>query len=145
MESTLVNNSGSLNVGRTIFQKTCYILTRCGIPTGFRFAEGSYGPYSEDVKNAITALSNGNYMTERKLGNMLETVVNKSFKLDEKQFTAAEIATADQTVDLMSRIKSTSQAEMIGTVLFAYDELYSQQENPTEVAILERIHEWKHW
>ncbi len=36
----------SLSVGRTIFQKVCYVLTRLGIPTGFNFVEGNYGPYA---------------------------------------------------------------------------------------------------
>ena len=42
----------SLHVGRVIFQKICYVLTRSGIQTGFVFKKGSYGPYSAEVKKA---------------------------------------------------------------------------------------------
>lgn len=62
----LNNDAYSLSVGRTIFQKVCYILTRAGVNTGFNFVEGSYGPYSKEIKDVITILSNTNYMTEKR-------------------------------------------------------------------------------
>src|SRR6266542_2172078 len=37
-------------VGRTIFQKICYVLTEMGVHTGFHFAKGSYGPFAGEVK-----------------------------------------------------------------------------------------------
>lgn len=132
----------SLNVGRTIFQKICYILTRVGIPTGFQFVESSYGPYSKEVKDAITVLSNANYLTERKLGRMVETVVSPSFVLPRNQFTDEEINRADCAFDLLSRIKSTDQAEMIATVLFSYDAL-QKSEQPTEQSVYDHVMEWK--
>ena len=132
----------SLNVGRTIFQKVCYILTRAGIPTGFNFVEGSYGPYAKEVKDAITVLSNANYMTERKLGRMVETVVSPSFTLPRDMFTDKEIERADYAFDLLSRIKSTDQAEMIATVLFSYDGL-QKEEKPTEQQVYNHVMEWK--
>lgn len=132
----------SLSVGRTIFQKICYILTRVGIPTGFNFVEGNYGPYSNDVKEAIITLSNANYMTERQLGKMVETVVTPSFKLPDGMFTDKEIALADQAFDLMSRIKSTDQAELVATVLFSYDGL-RKKEKPTEQQVYDHVLEWK--
>ena len=132
----------SLNVGRTIFQKICYILTRVGIPTGFQFVESIYGPYSKEIKDAITVLSNANYMTERKLGRMVETVVSPSFVLPRNQFTDEEINRADCAFDLLSRIKSADQAEMIATVLFSYDAL-QKSEQPTEQSVYDHVMEWK--
>lgn len=132
----------SLNVGRTIFQKICYILTRVGIPTGFNFVEGNYGPYSKEVKDVITTLSNANYMTERQLGKMVETVVTPQFKLPDGAFNDEEIGLADQAFDLMSRIKSTDQAELITTVLFSYDGL-KKNEQPTEQQIYDHVLGWK--
>lgn len=132
----------SLNVGRTIFQKVCYILTRAGIPTGFHFVEGSYGPYAKEVKDAITALSNANYMTERRLGRMVETIVAPSFVLPRHMFTEAEINRADDAFDLLSRIKSTEQAEMIATVLFSYDGI-AKKEQPTEQQVYDHVMQWK--
>lgn len=132
----------SLSVGRTIFQKICYVLTRTGIPTGFHFSKSTYGPYAKEVKTAITVLSNTNYMTERQLGQMVETVVDSSFTLPINLFTPEEIACADRTFDLLSRVKSTAQAEMIATVLFSYDEL-SQSAQPTEQQIYDYVMDWK--
>lgn len=135
----------SLNVGRTIFQKVCYILTRTGIPTGFHFVESSYGPYAKEVKEAITVLSNANLMTERKLGRMVETVVTPSFVLPQNMFTEDEIGRADYAFDLLSRIKSTDQAEMIATVLFSFDGI-AQTQQPTEQQVYDHVMGWKpHW
>jgi len=135
----------SINVGRTIFQKVCYVITRVGIPTGFTFAEGSYGPYSNEVKSAITVLSNANLMTERKFGKMVETVVTPDFKLPDDTFTKEEIDKANRAFDLLCRVKNTDHAEMIATVLFSYDELDAHSQ-PTEQQVFDHVMQWKpHW
>lgn len=135
----------SLNVGRTIFQKICFVLTRTGIPTGFHFSEGFYGPYSPEVKEAINALSNANLMNERQLGKMVETIVNPRFRLNKRSFTTSELKKTNATIDLLSRIKNTDQAEMISTVLFTFDELNMKNSRVTEKEIVEHIHQWKKW
>lgn len=138
----------SLSVGRTIFQKICYLLTRVGIPTGFNFVRGSYGPYAQEVKNAITVLSNTNYMTECQSGKMIETVVSPLFKLPKDLFTQEELERADSTFDLLSRVKSTEQAEIITTVLFSYDSISKEQSNPqiTDQQVFDEVMSWKpHW
>ena len=139
----LNNDQYSLNVGRTIFQKVCYVLTRAGIPTGFHFAEGSYGPYSSEVKEAITVLSNANMMTERQLGRMIETVVSPSFTIPMDQFTRDEIRKSNRAVDLLSRIKSTDHAEMVATVLFSYEELEKASEIIYDIDIFNHVLKWK--
>ena len=133
----------SLNVGRTIFQKVCYILTRAGIPTGFNFTEGSYGPYASEVNHAIMALSNANLMRERQLGRMVETVVTHDFKLPDNTFTAAELSRANYAVDLLTRIKSTDHAEMVATVLFSYDELFTKSSMVTDIDVFNHVLSWK--
>jgi O-acetyl-ADP-ribose deacetylase (regulator of RNase III)/uncharacterized protein YwgA len=133
----------SLSVGRTIFQKVCYILTRAGIPTGFHFVEGSYGPYSSEVKEAITVLSNSNLMTERQLGKMIETVVSPDFKFPYSQFTPEEMQKSDRAVDLLSRIKSTNHAEMVATVLFSYEELERESDKIKDIDIFNHVLQWK--
>lgn len=135
----------ALNVGRTIFQKICYVLTRNGIPTGFHFTEGNYGPYSSEVKDAIKALSNANLMNERQLGKMVETVVTPNFHLNELDYTTDELQKTSDTVNLLSRIKNTEQAEMISTILFSFDELRQYNSAVTEKAIFDHIHDWKKW
>ena len=142
----MLNNSEyALNVGRTIFQKICYILTREGVSTSFKFVEGSYGPYSPDVKKAVLSLSNANLMSERQLGKMVETIVDPSFKLDYSKYSDKDIQSTKKTIDLLSRVKSTDQAEMISTILFAFDELKLKSSNVTEREILDHIHIWKRW
>lgn len=133
----------SLNVGRTIFQKVCYVLTRTGIPTGFHFTEGSYGPYAEEVRDATAALSNANLMTEKQFGRMIETVVVPGFKLPSNTFTADELQRADYAIDLLTRIKSTDHAEMVATVLFSYDELSAQSSQVTDFDIFNHVLSWK--
>ena len=139
----LNNDKYSLNVGRTIFQKVCYVLTRAGIPTGFHFTEGSYGPYSPEVKEALTVLSNANLMTERQLGRMIETVVSSSFKISKDQFTPEEIRKANRAVDLLSRIKSTDHAEMVATVLFSYEELENASTTVKDIDLFNHVLRWK--
>ena len=56
--------------GRTIFQKICYILTKQGVDTGFQFERNSYGPFADEVKEAINVLANNNWVTEQQLGQM---------------------------------------------------------------------------
>ena len=142
----LNNDRYSLNVGRTIFQKICYLLTYAGIQTGFVFNEGSYGPYSNEAKQAVAALSNANLISERNLGRMVETVVSPDFKFDASAYTQDEISRADKTFDLLSRITSTEQAEIIATVLFSYDELCGKNNQVTEKQIFDYVITWKpHW
>ncbi len=133
----------SLNVGRTIFQKVCYILTRAGIPTGFHFREGNYGPYAGEVKEAIVALSNANLMTEKQLGRMVEAVVSPIFRLPNDMFTVDEMTRANHAIDLLSRIKSTDHAEMVATVLFSYDELLKSHPEVKDIDVLNHVLSWK--
>lgn len=142
----LNNDKYSLSVGRTIFQKVCFVLTRAGVKTGFKFVEGSYGPYSKEIKDVITVLSNANYMTERRLGRMVETVVSPSFKLNFEDYSREDIENTERAIDLLSRIKSTEHAEMITTVLFAFDELKQKNHNVTDEDVINHIVRWKpHW
>lgn len=139
----LNNDKYSLSVGRTIFQKICYILTRAGVKTGFHFVEGSYGPYTKEIKNVITVLSNANYMTEKKLGRMVETVVSPSFQLNFDDYTEEDLRNTEHAIDLLSRVKSTDHAEMIATVLFSYDELKKDNLAVTDEDIIHHVIKWK--
>jgi O-acetyl-ADP-ribose deacetylase (regulator of RNase III)/uncharacterized protein YwgA len=109
-------------VGRTIFQKICYVLTEMGVPTGFEFGKGSFGPFSADVKPALHEFANRNWVQEAPLGRMLALRVGEQFEKERNKFRS-EIEqhrkTIDKTVDLFSRIKDTEQAEEVLTVLFA--------------------------
>jgi len=135
-------------VGRTIFQKICYILTKQGVDTGFQFERNSYGPFATEVKEAINVLANNNWVMEQQLGKMTALRVGP-------EYSKARVALAeelkpfqrkiDKTVDLFSRIKNTDQAEEVATVIFAVQNL-KQERKPEEVSeadLFNYILEWK--
>ena len=112
----------ALKVGRTIYQKICYVLTRNGVDTGFSFSKGSYGPFSSQVKDSITALANANLIIEKQLGKMISLNVSDGFEFHKEKYTDEELNAVKKTNDLFGRVKSTEQAEMIATVLYSYDQ-----------------------
>jgi hypothetical protein len=103
-----------------------------GVPTGFQFSKGSYGPFSNDVKAALHSFANRNWLHEQQLGRMLAIRVTSQYEQERnrhgdqiKRFRS-EI---DKAVDLFSRIKTTEQAEEMLTVLFASRQL--EEANPS--------------
>lgn len=136
----------SLKVGRTIYQKICYVLTRNGIDTGFTFSKGYYGPYSTDVKNSITALANTNLITEQTLGRMVSLSVSSHVIIQKNKFSQEEWSAMKKTVDLFGRVKSTEQAEMIATVLYSYDDLNRKDQKISDEDVYNYVMSWKpHW
>lgn len=135
-------------VGRTIFQKICYVVTEMGVPTGFRFSKGSYGPFSDDVKPALRDFANRNWLNEQPLGRMIALRVAPEYDRDRGRYRElieryqGKIAKA---VDLFSRIKSTEQAEEVLTVFFAAREL-KQSRGEGDIAeqdLYDYILDWK--
>jgi len=113
-------------VGRTIFQKICYVLTEMGVNTGFQFGKGSYGPFADEVKLALHEFANRNWLQEEQLGQMMALRVGPQYEKDRTRF--AEVIQNHQkkitkAVDLFSRIKNTEQAEEMLTVFFASRQL----------------------
>ena len=136
----------ALNVGRTIFQKICYVLTRNGVNTGFVFTKGEYGPFSTQVKDSITVLANANLIVEKQLGRMICFNVPDDVTIDREKFSEEEWKAVKKTVDLFGRIKRTEQAEMMATVLYSYDELQKRQEKISDKNVYDFILDWKpHW
>jgi len=135
-------------VGRTIFQKICYVVTEMGVATGFHFAKGSYGPFAEEVKLALHEFANRNWLQEQHLGRMMALRVGPQYEHDRLKFRA-EIERYERkiakTVDLFSRVKNTEQAEEVLTVLFASRQLKQAHRNEevTEQQLLDYILEWK--
>lgn len=135
-------------IGRTIFQKLCYVLTEMGVPTGFQFGKGSYGPFSADVKTALHEMANRNWLLEKPLGRMVALTVGPQYETDRAKF-AAEIAThrkrIAKAVDLFSRIKSTEQAEEVLTVLYASRQVKQARGTGTvtEQDIYDYVLDWK--
>lgn len=134
-------------VGRTIFQKICYIATEMGIPTGFAFGKGSYGPFSADVGKALHVFANKNWLQEEQLGRMIAMRVTPQFERDMKnyaEYIEANRKKIDKAVDLFSRIKSTEQAEEVLTVLYASRQIkQSPTDDVDERTLLDFIIDWK--
>ena len=133
----------ALMVGRTIYQKICYVLTRNGVDTGFSFSKGSYGPYSSQVKESISALANANLIEEKQLGRMISINVPTNVRIHKDKFTPKELKAVEQTVDLFGRVKNTDQAEMIATVLYSYDQLKQKDNEISDTDLYDYVLDWK--
>ena len=135
-------------VGRTIFQKICYVVTQLGVNTGFEFGKGSYGPFSADVQPALHDFANRNWLQEKPLGRMVSLTVGEQFERDRSKFLAdieKHRKTINKTVDLFSRIKDTEQAEEVLTVLYASRQVKKGDRNANveEQQIYDYIVDWK--
>ncbi|MBX9637517.1 MAG: macro domain-containing protein [Nitrosomonas sp.] len=135
-------------VGRTIFQKICYIFTEQGMDTGFNFKQGSYGPFSPEVKEALSVLANANLLVEQQLGKMTSLRIGPEYKIVREKF-AEQFKPLEKkiskTVDLFSRIKSTEQAEEVTTVLYAARKLKESNHDASvsEKDLYDYILDWK--
>lgn len=135
-------------VGRTIFQKICYVVTEMGIPTGFQFKKGSYGPFASEVKAALHEFANRNWLREQHLGRMMALSAGPQYDKDRAKYRQ-ELERygrkISKVVDLFSRIKSTEQAEEAITVLFAARQLKAlhPNEDVAEQQLYDYILEWK--
>jgi len=145
----LENASHVAPVGRTTFQKICYIGTEVGLKTGLKFNKGYYGPFSsDDVKQLFFTFANSNLITEKPAGRMIRIETGPTYReIREKyQSQLQELQPKiDKVVDLFSRIKSTDQAEEIATVYFAFKELKTNKTDKkiTEQDLYDYILEWK--
>lgn len=133
----------ALATGRTIIQKIAYSLTLLGVDTGFSFSKGTYGPYCAEVKTALTSFANANLIIERQVGSMFRIDVTENYIGRVNTFSAAEKAAVRKTVDLFSRIKNTSDAELLATIIFSFEQLKKHQNEVSEQDIYDYIIEWK--
>jgi uncharacterized protein YwgA len=132
--------------GRTIFQKIAYVATREGLPTGFHYERGSFGPFSKDLKNAETKLVNNNLLQEERKGSMFVVKVGPNFarlRDDFQQSISQWKPIVEKTTDLFLRM-NTDQAEVVATVIFAADALKKQRNSPpSETEVLDSVMQWK--
>ena len=138
----LNNDRYSLHVGRTIYQKICYILTAVGIPTGFVFSKSEYGLFSPEAKNALLILANNNLINEETKGKMIEINVSESFVLDKNAFSSDDFEKVNKALDLFYRFKNTESAEIIASILFASSELKNSGSVNAD-KLMHYLQEWK--
>lgn len=133
-------------VGRTTFQKIAYFATSSGLPTGFNYERGSYGPFAPGLKTVITGLVNQGLIEEKQLGRMFRVKPGSTFT-DARQLCGNELAqwTAiiDHVADLFLRMQ-TRDAEIAATVHFAAKSLAEQTHTkPQEIAVVDEVMRWK--
>jgi O-acetyl-ADP-ribose deacetylase (regulator of RNase III)/uncharacterized protein YwgA len=133
-------------VGRTIFQKIAYVATQQGLPTGFVYQKGSFGPFCKELKMAETGLVNNNLLQEERSGKMFMVKVGPNFMKVRKDFESELTKWApiiEKTTDLFMRM-TTDQSEIVATVMFATDSLKKKDKRiPTETEVLESVMQWK--
>lgn len=134
-------------VGRTTFQKIAYVLTEQGVDTGLAYRRGSYGPYAPALKSILARLLNNGLIRERQRGRLFQVCTGPTFP-DARRAYAPQLAANEpaitKTADLFQRLRSTDQAEIVATILFAARELNRpHRATPTEKDVLDAVLEWK--
>jgi len=132
-------------IGRVGFQKVAYFATEVGIPTGLEYHRGSYGPYSEEVKQVLTRLINNGLIVEQKRGRMLATHVGPTFADAKKAYERFLMQWQKQiaaVADLVVRM-NTDDAEIAATVHFAAKSLREPGRQPSELEVLRYVENWK--
>lgn len=133
-------------VGRTTFQKIAYFATTLGIPTGFTFTRGHYGPFAPQIKRLLSNLVNNGIAVEQQLGKQMIAVRPGPTSTDAFRLYAAQLdewrSKIDKVADLFARM-SSHQAEVAATVLYVTNELKTDGAVPSERDVLERALAWK--
>ena len=131
---------------RAGFQKIAYFASEVGIPTGFRHARASDGPFSTDVNPALTRLMNDGLVRKGRLGGMSALRSGPTYQ-DIARAYRAELAEfeplIDRVVDLLLRMR-TRESEVAATVVFTAMRLTRQGASPPfEMEIFEAVKDWK--
>ncbi|MBC8481572.1 MAG: macro domain-containing protein [Planctomycetes bacterium] len=135
-------------VGRTIFQKICYTVTEMEVDTGFVFRQSAYGPFSPQIKSALTVLANSNLIFEKQLGRMTALRIGSEYeKLRNQNLDVIDRFhnIIEKVTDLFIRIKNTHQAEEVSTVLFSCRQLKQETKRVrvSEEEVFNYIMNWK--
>lgn len=133
-------------IGHTIFQKIAYVATEEGLPTGLKYEQGSYGPFSPDMKKLETRLTNNGLITEKRLGRMIVMHAGRTFE-DARVAYAIDLRRWDGIVervaDLFMRM-DTHQAELTATVLYSARNLAQPKSGEvSEKDVLYAVFDWK--
>jgi len=133
-------------VGRVIFQKICFVMQEIGVDLGFKFSQGSYGPYSEGIKTALKVMANSNMVFEEQVGPITALRTGPEFEATRKEYkvTTQNLQNKiDKVTDLFMRIKGGKQAEEVATVFFVIRKLKKQKKSVSENEIYDEILNWK--
>jgi uncharacterized protein YwgA len=133
-------------VGHTIFQKIAYVATIEGLPTGLEYGQGSYGPFSPDMKKLETRLTNNGLISEKRLGRMMVVGSGRTYA-DARKAYAVDLQRWDGAIekvaDLFMRM-DTHQAELTTTVLYSARNLIKPENGVvSEKDVLYAVFDWK--
>src|SRR6266498_3023039 len=133
-------------VGRIRLQKIAYFATMAGVPSGFQYVEGSYGPFTPDLGPALGRLINNGVIVERPIGRMLAVRPGPTFDDAYSRYQEAiqpHEATIDRVLDLLVRLDSR-RTEIAASVHFAAGVVATEVGRPpSEREVLERVQRWK--
>jgi len=134
-------------IGRTIFQKIAFVLSEEGLNMGLEYRQGSYGPFASSLKSMLGRLMNHDLIEERPLGRMLEVRTGRTFQ-DARRAYRREIESfepaLERTADLFHRLRTTQQAEIASTVMYAAKAVRQKKGGrPTEKEVLDYVLQWK--
>jgi hypothetical protein len=96
-------------IGRTIFQKIAYVATNEGLPTRLSYRRGSFGPFSQELKNVEAKLINNGLLQEERQGKMFMVKVGPNFHRVRQKYAQAFdrwVNVVDKTADLFMRVNS---------------------------------------
>ncbi len=133
-------------IGHTVFQKIAYVATEMGLPTGLEYGQGSYGPFSPDLKKLETRLTNNGLISEKRYGRMIMISSGRTFP-DARKAYMKDLnlwdSVIERVVDLFMRM-DTHQAELAATVLFSARHLVKpDQGRVSERDVLCAVFNWK--
>lgn len=133
-------------ISRTMFNAIAYVATREGVPTGFAFGRGKFGPYSPEVRKVEARLENNGLICVEKQGRRTAVGTGPTFATARHAYRE-DIArwepVIERMVDLFMRVDSGS-AEIMTRVVFATDSLtIPSQPIPTERDVLDAVLDWR--
>lgn len=91
----------------------------------------------------ITVLSNNNLIRETVVGKSIVISITSEFKFDKDVYSKEDNENLFKTYWLFKRIKDASQAELITTILYSYDQLSSSNDTVCEDQVFNYIADWK--
>lgn len=143
----LLAREGVPPLGRIAFQKLVYFATSVGVPTGFVHERDSYGPFSSELKPAVTKLVNNGVLREDRHGRMFAVRPGPTYR-DAVQAHKAQLSAWKpmllRVVDLFARF-DTQEAEVAATVSFAARELDKNNgtRKHSELEVFQAVKNWK--
>jgi uncharacterized protein len=128
----IVRDAGGQIVGRTRLQKVAYLLELVGLGEGFNFAYHHYGPYSEDLSQAVRLAIAFDDLDEH------EELANWGGRYSVYKYNGeAGSAAADQRAEFTRQASTINAVELELAATAAYLKVVENSEDPWgETALL---------